>query len=636
MYRIKYVPVVAVLAVALVLPAWTPATLAKDKIKITKVDDLPRHTYEVSAKPSEILVSDEAFADIAGRVRTDVLAILDTYEIEDRSTLQGYYQRLSAIHFLEGDYETAADYVEKARALEQKEAQKLMMGTMGYSYVDALFVEKDPTSEAFHQFFRDNFASRVNAMPWETVRELVEQINGQMSIMTENLLVGLIQGQLDPAVEKAGFLSGDQAAQLIQFRSALKNVVPYKEDVAAVLGEVIASHSVEKKDDIWPARSVTFSGQEGYSPVVVAIWDSGVDVDVFESQRFTNPKEKPDGRDSDGNGYVDDLYGVAYDINHEKTSELLLPLGDQETDRELFEAQLKGFMDVTASINSPEADQIKKSFGTLKAEETKEFLEGVTLYSYHAHGTHVAGITVDGNPYAQVLTVRFTFDHHMVPPPITKDVCKRFGKACGETVGYFTNHNVRVVNMSWGLSLKEIESTLEKNGIGESAEERGKMAREAFEVASKGLLEACKSAPEILFVAAAGNEDNDVEFDQYIPQAFDLPNLLMCGAVDQAGEPTGFTSFGRTVSVYSNGFEVDSYVPRGKRMKLSGTSMSSPNTANLAAKLLAIDPSLTPVKVIELIEEGADDFGKDGRPMLVINPKRSVEILRERMGKESG
>ena len=45
-----------------------------------------------------------------------------------------------------------------------------------------------------------------------------------------------------------------------------------------------------------------------------------------------------------------------------------------------------------------------------------------------------------------------------------------------------------------------------------------------------------KSAPEILFVGGAGNSDNDIEFDEFVPPMFDLPNLLIAGAVDQAGD----------------------------------------------------------------------------------------------------
>ena len=148
--------------------------------------------------------------------------------------------------------------------------------------------------------------------------------------------------------------------------------------------------------------------------------------------------------------------------------------------------------------------------------------------------------------------------------------------------------------LSWGESQQDAEDSLEANGIGESAEERLAIARRVFASQKEGLYNAIKNAPDILFVCAAGNADNDVEFDEYIASSFELPNLITVGAVDQAGDPTSFTSFGKTVQVYANGFEVESYVPGGARMKFSGTSMAAPNVANLAAKMIAVDPTLTP------------------------------------------
>ena len=99
----------------------------------------------------------------------------------------------------------------------------------------------------------------------------------------------------------------------------------------------------------------------------------------------------------------------------------------------------------------------------------------------------------------------------------------------------------------------------------------------------------------------------------------------MVGAVNQAGDETSFTSYGDTVVVDADGYRVESYVPGGTRMKESGTSMASPNVANLAGKLFALDPSLTPEQVIALIKQGAD-ASADGRRHL-INPKATVALL---------
>jgi hypothetical protein len=56
--------------------------------------------------------------------------------------------------------------------------------------------------------------------------------------------------------------------------------------------------------------------------------------------------------------------------------------------------------------------------------------------------------------------------------------------------------------------------------------------------------------------------------------------------------------------------------------------MASPNVTNLAAKLFALDPSLTPEQVIKLIRDGSTR-SDDGRRNL-IDEERSVALLMER------
>ena len=45
-------------------------------------------------------------------------------------------------------------------------------------------------------------------------------------------------------------------------------------------------------------------------------------------------------------------------------------------------------------------------------------------------------------------------------------------------------------------------------------------------------------------------------------------------------------------------------------MSLSGTSMSSPHVANLASKIMALNPALTPKQVKELIIQQSDAIQK--------------------------
>lgn len=55
---------------------------------------------------------------------------------------------------------------------------------------------------------------------------------------------------------------------------------------------------------------------------------------------------------------------------------------------------------------------------------------------------------------------------------------------------------------------------------------------------------------------------------------------------------------------------------------------ASPNAANLAAKVLAVAPSLTPPEVIAVIEENADKRMAGDSSFLLINPRKTIERLR--------
>jgi len=609
--------------------ALTGVNQAQDKKKITKLDDLPRYTYDIDVKASELLVSENEFNALAKEVKENILSTLDEYEIDDKTTLKGYYATLRNIDMLEGNYESAIQYNEMILQLQEKPADKYMSGIIDLSIIEALKNNKSGDAETTRSEFIINLKTRVDVLPWDIVQDDVEQLKGNYEIISENLIVGMVQTQIDPSVEKTKNLSGDAAARLIGMRKFIVLIDPYKSDAVEIFSEYIDANKVEK-ENIWIARDVDLTEVSNLSNVMVGIWDSGVDVKVFKDRVFINTNEIVDGIDNDDNGFVDDIYGIAFSLEEDYTTQLLYPM--TETDLENYPnmiAQIKGLMDLQAAIDSPEATELKKKLSSMNPEDTKPFLEELALFSMYVHGTHVAGIATNGNPYSEVLVARITFDHHVIPAPATVEVAEKAAKNYMETVKYFQANNVRVVNMSWGWTLKEIEGMLEANGIGKDAEERSKLTREIFDIYKNGLYNAIKSAPEILFITAAGNSDNDVTFDEVIPSMFELPNLITVGAVDQAGEETGFTSFGESVDIYANGFEVVSYLPGGEMIAMSGTSMASPNVVNLAAKLLAIDYSLTTSQLIKLIEGGADR-SEDDR-ILLLNPQRSVEFLEAAM-----
>ena len=295
-------------------------------------------------------------------------------------------------------------------------------------------------------------------------------------------------------------------------------------------------------------------------------------------------------------------------------------------------------MDLTSSIDSQEATELQRHLASIEPDQSQRFLEELTFAALYMHGTHVAGIAVEDNPFARIMVARLSFDYHNPASPLSVDIAKRLAGSYKNTIRYFRRHGVRVVNMSWGWSLKEIEAILEANGVGETPEARAELTREILDTMSAALSQAMLEAKNILFVTSAGNSDNDVEFDRMIPASYNLPNLLVVGAVDQAGDPTGFTSQGEHVRLYANGFEVESYVPGGGRMAASGTSMSSPAVVNLAAKIIAVEPYLTPQEVIDLIMEGATprEGDEDFRRPHPKNTMNSLEVKQQRTTRSSG
>jgi len=192
-----------------------------------------------------------------------------------------------------------------------------------------------------------------------------------------------------------------------------------------------------------------------------------------------------------------------------------------------------------------------------------------------------------------------------------------------EVADYYRKNGVRVVNMSWGGSLRGIEQALEANAVGETPEARKALARKIFDIGDEALRSAIADSPDILWVTSAGNSDNDVKFDEFYPSSYEYPNLLTVGAVDKAGDETSFTSLGK-VDVYGNGFEVESYVPGGNRIPYNGTSMSSPQVMNLAGKILAMNPKLTVSELKALIIDSAEEKELATRTIRLIDPKAAL------------
>jgi subtilisin family serine protease len=588
---------------AALIPAQTP------KKKITRAADVPQFSYPISGKVEDLLHSDEAFTKLMAQIRHDVESVLANYDIEEAATKRRLIGTLARIDVLEGKDQDALHRLDEVQALEDKPAQKLTSGMVLRAMLEARAQYKDRNSPEYRRQVYKLVRQSLDAMPFQVVENDIKGAKAGMELLNSGMIMGQIQSVFDPVVQKTGALSDVLADQLPAIQLTLVEITPLKDSLVEAFGSYLSANAKEKPD-IWAARAVRLEAGRNYTPVNIAVWDSGVDTAIFNEQLI---------READGKPAV-----IAYDINTLKTTGALYPFPpDRARMLPENEQRVKGLLDLQANIDSPEASAIKKEMAALKPAEVRPFIEQINEVADYVHGTHVAGIAMDGNPYARLAVARITFDYKLIPDPCpSRALSERSAAADTDYVNFFKANHVRIVNMSWGGSVKEFEDGMERCGMGKSVDERKQMARELFDIEKHGLEKAFASAPEILFVAAGGNSNNDATFNEFIPSSIRLPNLITVGAVDQAGDEAPFTSYGPTVVVHSDGYEVDSYIPGGKRMKLSGTSMASPNVVNLAAKILAVNPGLQPPEVIRIIRDTADATA-DGRRHL-INPKNAL------------
>jgi hypothetical protein len=608
-------------AAALVLALAAAPSFAADKKVVRTQDDLPRFNYPITGTASALVTADDAtFGAFAAKVRADVDQVLADYDVQDHATLRDLLGTRLALQVLSGTEDRAAlETLAQIKALEDKPDAKLTSNARLEALLKARIATGQSAGPALEKAYRDALAAEIAPLPWAVVGPRLKETRTSVQIGSPALYLGRVQADIDPAVAKSHALGNDLAWGLVGLRVAMRDLLPLKAASLAVLDREVAANNVQKPD-IWAARDVTLTEADKLTPVIVGVWDSGVDFDDFPGIAYTDPHPAPQF----------DPHGLAFDLEGFPTHGALLPLTPaQAAEYPTFLGYLKGFSDLQQAIESPEADALKAHLASLSPVEVSGFLERLELYSIYAHGTHVAGIFTRGNPAARIALGRITFDWHNVPLKPTEENVRRGAADYAVYVKWFHDHGVRVVNMSWGGTPQDYETALEKNGVGKDAEARKALARHYFDIDSGGLLAALKSAPDILFVCAAGNSDANASFSDDAPASFKLPNLLAVGAVDQAGDETSFTSYGDTVLVDANGYQVMSNVPGGARLQFSGTSMASPNTANLAAKLLAIDPRLTPTQVIRLIVDGATP-SDDGRRHN-IDPARSVAMLKSRL-----
>ncbi|MCO4754628.1 MAG: S8 family serine peptidase [Bacteriovoracaceae bacterium] len=359
----------------------------------------------------------------------------------------------------------------------------------------------------------------------------------------------------------------------------------------------------------------------------IAIIDSGVDTehrDLIE-KIWVNPIEIADnGRDEDHNGYQDDVFGWNFAENNNLVIDRKY-IGTFSNDpHTFFEIQGRQFLGQT----TPEDREWLKA-----KRQDKEFQKEMSKFGNFVHGTHVAGIAVENNDKAKILSVKLIPTEikpfvKKTAAPVQRDVTlqylpesfrMRLLKAALEKLAaqqltlleeiahYVGQHNADIANGSFGTGFPQatkITATIFKIFFF-----RAPTGAESKEVTTHFLNSMVKqgkhmvnSAKKTLFVFAAGNDGLNNDIYPTSPTNIQADNVISVAATYKYQFIAPFSNYGeKMVDVAAPGMLINSQIPGDEYLPVSGTSQAAPYVANIAAQIKDTNANLTPKQIKEIL-----------------------------------
>jgi hypothetical protein len=194
------------------------------------------------------------------------------------------------------------------------------------------------------------------------------------------------------------------------------------------------------------------------------------------------------------------------------------------------------------------------------------------------------------------------------------------GTHCAGTIGAVGNNSEGVTGVCWNVKIMALKF-LNSSGSGYlddaidcieyAVQMHAKLTSNSWggssgDPALKDAIEAAGAAGQ-LFVAAAGNYNENSDVNPLYPAAYDINCIISVMATDCYDDKSWFSNYGQTsVDLGAPGSDILSCLRLGGYHYLDGTSMATPHVAGACALLLSINPSLTYSQVKQILLSTVD------------------------------
>lgn len=565
-------------------------------VEINSANQIPNQMLKLETLPSELIFSGNKQLPELEEFLTSYVDMLERgYVFNDITAKRQFLETKLALHLAQHKWQEAIVLIEQIRSISEKAAAKQTMGLIPYAYAKAMLEPGSATHKNFQQKFEKQLQSELAQVDLAVARNEVKNLLGQRQLMTRNFMGGYAEANIDKPAEMAKFnLPVSAVESILSFHRVVEQELPLRDVITSSLSKRLADSPEVATVNLWKQRDIAI--EQGQT-TLVAIWDTGIDTELQQDRMWRNPDES-----------ALNPHGIAYDEYFVKQPENLLTRVNEYADElDKLLALIKGFTDQRSNQATQAAKDFQAYVSSLKPEEVGEFQTKLGDVGVYSHGQVVADVAAQGFKPVKLMNIKMSWPNMEIykENPVNEEYVDKLVAAAKESIAFMRQHNVRVANLSWRLSMPMFEEIILVTGIETDPKKAKQRAQKLFHTLDDGLMAAFASAPDILFIAGAGNEDENVEFVKSTPAGINLPNVITVGAVDPGLQPTSFTSFGRSIDLYANGYEVPARMPGGMVNQASGTSIAAPLVTNLAAKILSLQPDLKPAQVVALMKEHA-------------------------------